>query len=136
MSDGVFVRSYEHLDINTCVVHGADGLLVVESRSSPAEAAEVEAELAELGGGSVRWLVNTHAHFDHTFGNQHFGQGSTLDVPIYGHHLLPAHLDDYERPRLAAWQDGSGKRASSRMGTRGDHAANPSRGGPTASAAR
>ncbi len=48
-------------------------------------------------------LVNTHAHFDHTFGNQQFGPDSFLDVPIYGHHRLPAHLDQYERPRLAAW---------------------------------
>lgn len=108
VSDGVFMHGYQHLDINTCVVQGADGLLVVDSRSSPAEAAEIEADLAQLGGGSVRWLVNTHAHFDHTFGNQHFGPGSRLDVPIYGHHLLPAHLDAYERPRLAAWQNGSG----------------------------
>lgn len=108
VSDGVFVRGYEHLDISTCVVQGGDGLLVVDSRSSPAEAAEMEADLAELGGGSVAWLVNTHAHFDHTFGNQHFGPGSTLDVAIYGHHLLPAHLDEYERPRLVAWRDGSG----------------------------
>lgn len=108
LAEGVFLGSYQHLDINVCVVQGSDGLLVVDSRSSPAEAGEIEADLAELGRGPVRWVVNTHAHFDHTFGNQHFGPGSTLDVPIYGHHLLPAHLDDYERPRLAAWRDGSG----------------------------
>ena len=108
VSDGVFLRSYQHLDINVCVVRGADGLLLVDSRASPAEAAEIETDLDELGGGGVRWLVNTHAHFDHTFGNQHFGPGSRLEVPIYGHHLLPAHLHDYERPRLAAWRDGSG----------------------------
>jgi glyoxylase-like metal-dependent hydrolase (beta-lactamase superfamily II) len=56
----------------------------------------------------VQALINTHAHFDHTFGNQHFGYGSATAVPIYGHHLLPAHLDQYEGPRLEAWRSGRG----------------------------
>ena len=100
----VFVRTYDHLAINISVVRGADELLVVDSRSSPSEAAELEADLQVFAPARVRMLVNTHAHFDHTFGNQQFGAGSALDVPIYGHRLLPAHLDDYEGPRLAAWR--------------------------------
>jgi len=107
-ADGVLVRRYQPLDVNICVVRGRDGLLVVDTRSSPVEAAQIEADLRQLGAGPVRCVVNTHAHFDHTFGNQHFGPGSSLDVPIYGHHLVPAHLDEYERPRLAAWHDGTG----------------------------
>ena len=81
---------------------------MVDTRASPTEAAELAADLCELGDEPVRWVVNTHAHFDHTFGNQHFGPGSVRNTPIYGHHLLPDHLDTYERPRLAAWRDGSG----------------------------
>lgn len=107
VSGGVFVGAYQPLDINVCAVAGSDGLLVVDTRTSPAEAAEIEADLSRLGLGPVRWVVNTHAHFDHTFGNQHFGPGSLLDVPIYGHRLLPEHLDDHERPRLTAWLEGA-----------------------------
>ncbi len=51
----------------------------------------------------VRWVVNTHAHFDHTFGNARFGPASDIGAPIYGHDLVPAHLDQYERPMLADW---------------------------------
>jgi len=104
----VFVRAYDHLDVNICVVRGDADLLVVDSRSSPTEAAELEVDLQAFAPARVRALVNTHAHFDHTFGNQRFGPGSVLDVPIYGHHLLPLHLDQYERPRLAAWHAGTG----------------------------
>ena len=104
----VFVHAYDHLDINICVVRGGDDLLLVDSRSSPTEAAELEVDLQVFAPARIRVLVNTHAHFDHTFGNQRFGPGSTLEVPIYGHHLLPAHLDQYERPRLAAWRAGIG----------------------------
>lgn len=108
VAPGVLVRSYAHLDINICAVRGDAELLVVDSRSSPTEAVELEADLQAFAPARVRALVNTHAHFDHTFGNQQFGPGSAVDVPIYGHHRLPAHLDRYERPRLAAWQAGTG----------------------------
>lgn len=102
------MRSYEHLDINISVVRSGGDLLLVDSRSSPIEAAELEADLQLFNPARVRTLVNTHAHFDHTFGNQQFGPGSILDVPVYGHRLLPTHLDQYERPRLAAWRAGTG----------------------------
>ena len=104
----VFVRAYDHLDVNVTVVRGAAELLVVDSRSSPTEAAELEADLQAFAPARTRALVNTHAHFDHTFGNQRFGPGSALDVPVYGHHRLPAHLDEHERPRLGAWWAGTG----------------------------
>ena len=104
----IFVGAYEALTINICVIRDRDRLLVVDSRASATEGAELVAELTWFTPARVQALVNTHAHFDHTFGNQHFGAGSSTPVPIYGHHLLPAHLDQYEAPRLAAWRRGSG----------------------------
>lgn len=100
---GVFRRRYEPLDVSVCVVRGGNGLLVVDTRSSHREAEEVRADLRELGDLPVRWVVNTHAHYDHTFGNARFGPGSEVDAPIYGHERVPAHLDDYERPMLDGW---------------------------------
>jgi glyoxylase-like metal-dependent hydrolase (beta-lactamase superfamily II) len=108
VADRVFVRAYDHLDINICVVRDNQDLLLVDSRASSAEAVELEADLQVFGPARVVVLVNTHAHFDHTFGNQQFGPESALNVPIFGHHLLPAHLERYERPRLAAWRAGTG----------------------------
>jgi glyoxylase-like metal-dependent hydrolase (beta-lactamase superfamily II) len=70
----VWYRRYPSFDVNVGVVAGPDGLLVVDTRSSPREASELRADLAELPGGpdAVRWIVNTHAHFDHWFGNAEF----------------------------------------------------------------
>jgi glyoxylase-like metal-dependent hydrolase (beta-lactamase superfamily II) len=98
---GVFHRRYDPLDVSVCVIRGPDGIAVVDTRSSPRQADEIRADLRELGGAPVRWVINTHAHFDHTFGNQRFGPGSDLGAPIYGHLRVPAHLDEYERPGLA-----------------------------------
>ncbi len=101
VAPGVFQRRYQPLDVSVCVVRGAGGLLVVDTRSSHREADEIRADLRELGHVPVRWVVNTHAHFDHTFGNARFGPASDLAAPIYGHERVPAHLDEYERPMLA-----------------------------------
>jgi glyoxylase-like metal-dependent hydrolase (beta-lactamase superfamily II) len=103
VADGIFQKRYHPLDVSVCVIRGSDGLAVVDTRSSPQQADEIRADLRDLGRQPVRWVINTHAHFDHTFGNQRFGPGSDLNVPIYGHVLIPAHLDQYERPRLAEW---------------------------------
>jgi glyoxylase-like metal-dependent hydrolase (beta-lactamase superfamily II) len=98
---GVFQRRYNPLDVSVCVIRGSDGFAVVDTRSSPRQADEIQAHLRELGSAPVRWVVNTHAHFDHCFGNQRFGPGSRVNAPIYGHVRFPAFLDRYERPGLA-----------------------------------
>lgn len=62
------------------VVRGADGLLVVDTRGSRRQGDELLDDLRDLDR-PVRCVVNTHGHFDHSFGNQCFGPA----VPIYGH---------------------------------------------------
>jgi glyoxylase-like metal-dependent hydrolase (beta-lactamase superfamily II) len=101
VADGVFQRRYQPYDVSVCVVRGGAGVLIADTRASHRQADEIRADLRELGNLPVRWVVNTHAHFDHTFGNARFGAASGVGAPIYGHELLPAHLDDYERPMLA-----------------------------------
>ncbi|HZC74271.1 MAG TPA: MBL fold metallo-hydrolase [Jatrophihabitans sp.] len=101
VADGIFQGRYEPWDVNVCVVRGTAGLLVVDTRASHRQADELRADLARLG--SPRWVVNTHAHFDHSFGNHRFGPASDLGLPIYGHVRVPAHLDRYERPLLDRW---------------------------------
>ena len=99
VADGVYQQRYEPLDVSVCLVRGADGLLLVDTRTNAREAAEIADDARVLGAGEIRWVVNTHAHYDHTFGNQYFA----ATAPIYGHHLIPRHFEHYESPRLATW---------------------------------
>ena len=104
VADGVLQRRYQPWDVNVCVVRGDEGLLVVDTRATARQGEQLREDLRELGDRPVRWVVNTHAHFDHTFGNQAFTrpeQGAGPDV--YGHALVPEHLERYERPMLAQW---------------------------------
>lgn len=98
IADGVYQRRYEPLDISVCVVAGNDGLLLVDTRCNPREAGEILDDVATLSRLPIRWVANTHAHYDHSFGNQQFP-----DAEIFGHHLVPRHFAEYEGRRLSAW---------------------------------
>jgi glyoxylase-like metal-dependent hydrolase (beta-lactamase superfamily II)/pimeloyl-ACP methyl ester carboxylesterase len=104
VAPGVHQRRYDPLDVSIVVVEGAARLLVVDSRAEPAEAEALLGDIRERFDKPVRWLVNTHAHYDHTFGNQVFGPGSETDAAIYGHANIERHFAEHEAPRLAAWR--------------------------------
>jgi len=102
VAHGVFHCRYNPVDISVVVITGKDELLVVDTRNNPAEAAEMVADIDERFPQPIRYVVNTHAHYDHTFGNQVFGPGSAFEVPILGHPGIADHYRQYEGPRLAA----------------------------------
>jgi glyoxylase-like metal-dependent hydrolase (beta-lactamase superfamily II) len=82
LADGVFRRHYESIDLNVGVVVGEDGLLIVDTRASHREADQLRDELRTLTSLPVRWVVDTHWHWDHTFGNARFPE-----AVIWGHEL-------------------------------------------------
>ncbi len=74
VADRCWVARYELLDVNVGVVGGERGLLVVDTHASEAEARKVVEQVRRLGAGDVVAVVNTHAHFDHCFGNVVFAE--------------------------------------------------------------
>jgi glyoxylase-like metal-dependent hydrolase (beta-lactamase superfamily II) len=112
-----FARRYASFDLTVGVVVGSEGLLVVDTRASLDEADELRTDLGVFGA-PVRWVVNTHWHFDHCFGNARFVQvddptdgtaaARQTDGPaaiVYGHESVPAMLaarSEEVRAELAA----------------------------------
>jgi glyoxylase-like metal-dependent hydrolase (beta-lactamase superfamily II) len=80
----VWVARYEWFDVNVTAIRGSLGLLVVDTHASAAAAREVIADVRALGAGEVVAIVNTHDHFDHTFGNGTF-RAAYGEVPIHAH---------------------------------------------------
>ncbi|MGW4930311.1 MBL fold metallo-hydrolase [Agromyces sp. NPDC004153] len=105
VAHGVHQRRGGPFDLSVVVVEGDDGLLVVDSGADPVEGAEILADVTARFARPVVALVNTHAHFDHTFGNQVFGPGSATDAAIHGHAAIARHFEHYEGPRVAAWHE-------------------------------
>ncbi|MBI5157386.1 MAG: MBL fold metallo-hydrolase [Acidimicrobiia bacterium] len=77
---GVFVRRHTSLDLNIGVVICEGGVLVIDTRASHVQAAEMVESLRAITKLPVRWVINTHHHWDHTFGNQMFPEAA-----IWGH---------------------------------------------------
>jgi glyoxylase-like metal-dependent hydrolase (beta-lactamase superfamily II) len=69
IGDRCWVARLEFLDVNVGLVGGERGLLVVDTSASEVEARRVVEQVRRLGAGEVVAVVNTHDHFDHTFGN-------------------------------------------------------------------
>lgn len=83
-----WVARFEFLDVNVGVVAGERGLLVVDTHASEVEARKVVEQVRRLGAGEVVAVVNTHQHFDHTFGNIVFAEEFAASAPT-----LIAHED-------------------------------------------
>src|SRR6266852_2959010 len=74
---------------NVVVLHGADGLIVVDTFVAPAWP-KFQESLKGLGTGApVKFVVNTHWHFDHTDNNAPLHAGGATVVA----HVPPAHTD-------------------------------------------
>lgn len=80
LADGVFRRRYASLDLNIGLVLGDAGALVIDTRASHGQARELLEEIALVTRLPVRWVVNTHYHWDHVFGNALFP-----DAELWGH---------------------------------------------------
>ncbi len=87
IADRVFTRRYPFFDQQIGVVLGGRDVLVVDTRSTPAQAREIATELRELTRDPVSIVVDTHWHFDHSFGN-----GVFRPATIWGHVRAAAQL--------------------------------------------
>lgn len=59
---------------------GPDGILIVDDQFAPL-AEKIRTALKEAGGGPLKFILNTHWHFDHVGGNKVFGP----EAPIIAH---------------------------------------------------
>ena len=57
---------------NSLIVVGEEGVLIVDPRESAAAGRALIEEVRALTSKPVRWVVNTHWHWDHVGGNQAF----------------------------------------------------------------
>jgi glyoxylase-like metal-dependent hydrolase (beta-lactamase superfamily II) len=64
---------------NIGVSHGPDGTLIVDDQFAPL-VPKIQAAVAGLGASPVKFLVNTHWHFDHAGGNEPFGKAGAIIV--------------------------------------------------------
>jgi cyclase len=72
------------LDGNSIAVLSSDGVLVFDSNGTPAAAAAVLAQIRTLTAQPVRYVVNSHWHWDHWYGTETY-QRAYPEVRIVAH---------------------------------------------------
>lgn len=95
VADRCFVRRYAEWDLSVTVVGGDHTSLVVDTRATARLGAELREQVAELPVPPVGFVVNTHVHFDHAWGNAAF-----TGLPVWAHENVLAGWDGHvERVR-------------------------------------
>src|SRR5262245_41114276 len=107
VADRVWVARYEWADANITAIGSDRGLVVVDTHGSVEAGRAVLDDLRRLGAGSVSAVVNTHWHWDHSFGNAAFRE-EYPEVPIHAHEdaaRMLAEQGDFMKQRFAESED-------------------------------
>lgn len=82
---------------NIGVSAGPDGVLIVDDQFAPLSE-KIDAALAKLDKGALKFVLNTHWHGDHTGGNAHFGS----KAPIVAHNNVYKRLSAQPKTEKSA----------------------------------
>lgn len=104
VAEGVYaalVRSHPPMYVfaNALIVIDDEGVVVVDSHASPSAARALLARLARLTDKPVRFVINTHGHGDHVYGNQVYREAFP-GVEFVGHHTTRADVNGLGVARL------------------------------------
>ena len=84
VADGIYYATSSgtmNVGANSPIIVNADEAIVIDSEITPAAARALVADVKAITNKPVRYVIDTHYHYDHLFGNQVFPQ----DVQIIGH---------------------------------------------------
>jgi len=76
VKNGIPARSY---GANAGIIVGSDGIIVIDTLISAKEARRFIADIRKISDKPFKYVINTHYHLDHTFGNAEFAkQGAVI----------------------------------------------------------
>jgi cyclase len=91
IADGVYYAT-GGFGSNNVVIENDDDVLIVDTGTTPAAARAFVADIKMLTSKPVRYVVNTHWHFDHTDGNSIFGP----EVQIMAHDFVRTAITTFD----------------------------------------
>jgi glyoxylase-like metal-dependent hydrolase (beta-lactamase superfamily II) len=77
LADGIYMLTGE--GGNIALSTGPDGAVLVDTQFAPLNA-KILAAVRTAGGGDVKYVINTHWHFDHTGGNEPLGKAGAVII--------------------------------------------------------
>ena len=93
---------YHHQESNNAWLVTEEGVLVIDTRQHPRRAEELLAAIRKTTDKPIKWVINTHAHGDHYFGNAVFKrEGATFIAHRDTAGMMKAHLGTEMKRRQA-----------------------------------
>lgn len=108
---GVFVKRHVAGDINLAAIVGPQGVAMVDTRGSGAEAQEIVDDVEQRFNLPIVAAIKTHAHYDHSFGN------STLPASAFRSLDTTGFPPNTPLSRRRAWQRGGRTRRANPTNT-------------------
>jgi glyoxylase-like metal-dependent hydrolase (beta-lactamase superfamily II) len=91
VADGCFIARYLAWDTTVGAVVGSEGVLVVDTRATLAHGREIREHLWRIAPNlPIRWVVDTHEHFDHVLGNAAFDEASVIAHEVAAEQMTDA----------------------------------------------
>lgn len=78
IAKGVYAILFEQMRTNSGFIVGEKGVTVIDALINADLANKVIEEVKKVTGKPIRYLVNTHFHGDHTFGNSAYPKETTI----------------------------------------------------------
>jgi cyclase len=103
MADGVYAaiaKPAYKVNCNAAIILLGDSVLVVDTHSKPSAARALIAQIKKLTDKPVRYVVNTHFHWDHYQGNQAYPSSWPAGVEIISSQATRENIEHRGIPRV------------------------------------
>ena len=103
VKDGIYAavaKPQYKLNCNAAVIINEDDVLIVDSHSKPSAAKALLKQIGKITQNPVRYVVNTHFHYDHARGNQAYFSGFPHEVTLISSEQTRKDLIGIETSRL------------------------------------
>lgn len=103
VADGVYAaiaKPAYKVNCNAAIILLDDGVLVVDTHSKPSAARALIEQIKKLTDKPVRYVVNTHFHWDHYQGNQAYPSSWPVGVEIISSEATRANIEQRGIPRV------------------------------------
>ncbi|HJM88237.1 MAG TPA: MBL fold metallo-hydrolase [Dehalococcoidia bacterium] len=104
MANGVYARLHEGLT-NAGIIIGDDSVLIIDSLRVPSFARDLIADIAHLTDKPIQFVIDTHSHWDHAWGNEEFPDSTIIGHANCRTEMLDLEAVDWWRNRVVTSGD-------------------------------